>query len=307
MKRQEQDNRFHKLWQDIEAESMGRQHGSNEVDESTIERHEFNLLAEKLERYTVAAPSIEQTQALMAVLSPIITDVSRLEHTNAEFTHHQQTNTSLWKRFADLSLQQVRLFSWIFWVISAVIIGAGAIMTPLFHKELINPFIAVAPIVAGIGMFYALRSYRTPMGELEATFPVSKSEIMMGRLGVILVYNIGIALLASLMLNFLGLTGSLLLFIISWLVPLCFSTFLTLFAMLMFGTLPGASITLAVLGTQIIMRDVLGPFYLLSDLGYQYWEISKLIGIGVTIVMALYIFRVLLKQDKGAFSDVDPA
>lgn len=301
--REQQNNnhRYDALWQEIE-----------QGDHEQLDRKQFEQMAERMERFTVADPTEQQTQDLIAKLTPLLEkpwqeEVSKHHVYDQQNIGHAQNSRSIWSRLVSLLLQQVPVFSWMFWVISVVIISVGAVMMPFMREQFINPFLMLIPLVSGFGVFYALRAYRTPMGELEASLPVSPAEIMIGRIGVVLIYNIGFALVASIGLFAFSLTDSLFLFIISWLVPLCLCTVLTLVCMLRLGALAGPTLSIAVWGVQLLMREWLGPFYFMSDLNDPFWELSRLIGSVLTVLLLASVIQHLHQKNKGAFSDADSA
>lgn len=282
------------------AEGVAESHAMSSTENNDTSLDETNranieLIVNRLERYTVASPTDEQTEQLIQTIMPIFREQRR------------EQKTHLWSRFISLLMQQMPLFSWMFWVTSTAVIALGALLVPLIKHADINPFLMLIPLVSGFGILYALRSYRTPMGELEATFPVSPVEIVIGRLSIVVLYQIGFALFASLCLFAFDLTDSLFLFIISWLVPLCFSTMLTLVAMLKLGPLAGAGITLVVWGMQMVLGKLLGPFHLLSDIHSPYFSLSRLLGTVLTVALCLYVVRLLLTHDQEVQTDGEHA
>ncbi|MFD2170514.1 hypothetical protein [Tumebacillus lipolyticus] len=259
-----------------------------------------------LERYRVEGPSDEQTKALLARLTPLVAEPERLRFAD-RLPHAEPGSAPLWVALIRFLAPQVRLFSKSFWIVSAVIMMIGALAMPLIGRSGINSFVFVSTFVAGIGVFYALRSYGTPMSKLEATFPVSPVEMMLGRLGIIVLYDMILALAASVLLSLTGQTGPLFAFIIGWLAPLCFCTALAFAAIVRFGPRIGAGLSLAVWAAQLALRDLLGPFYFMSDTGYAYWGSSRIIAFAMTAMLIFVACWTIRYGGKGENGRYDPA
>lgn len=259
-------------------------------------RDQFLDTVRTMERYQVAGPSEQQTQALLASLMPMM-EKEKPASLDSRSLLLKAEPDAFWLRVAHTLGSQVQLFSRMFWIVSALMIGIGAIF--MFHLPFddLNVFVFIISLVSALSVFYALRSHGTPMGRLEATFPVSPVEMAMGRLSIILLYNIAFGLLISIALARFGLTGPLLAFIVSWLVPVCLCIALALVAIIQFGLKLGAVLLIAVWGIQLMMRDILGPFYFMSDQGYEYWGVSRVIGAGLTIVLIILAIRTVRHRD----------
>ncbi|WP_088832448.1 hypothetical protein [Paenibacillus tyrfis] len=269
-------------------------------------REVFEETARGLERYRGAGPSDEQTKALLARLTPQAAEPERPRFAD-RLPHAEPGSAPLWVALIRFIAPQVRLFSKAFWIVSAVIMIFGALAMPLVGRNGINSFVFVSSFVAGIGVFYALRSYGTPMSKLEATFPVSPVEMMMGRLGIIILYDMILALAASVLLSLTGQSGPLFAFIIGWLAPLCFCTALAFAAIVRFGPRIGAVLSLAVWMAQFALRDVLGPFYFMSDTGYAFWGSSRMIAFVIAAILFFVACRTIRNGGKGDKGRYDPA
>ncbi|MEF3302555.1 hypothetical protein [Paenibacillus sp. GYB003] len=289
------DERLERLWNELNDPEL-RERADAECA-GGFGRAAFEETARAMERYQVAGPTDEQTQALLTRLAPLLVEPERVRFADRLLVA-ESGQGSLWLKLIRSITSQVRLFSKSFWIVSAVIMIAGALMMPLAGGEGVNSFFIVSSFVSGVSVFYALRSYGTPMAKLESTFPVSPVEVMTGRLGIIVFYDILLALAASIVLSIGGLTGPLFAFIVSWLVPLCLCTLLAFVAAVRFGPWLGGGLSTAVWVFQLTLRDSLGPFYLFGGPGYPFWGTSRLLGIALTVVLSILAYR-LVRRGRG--------
>lgn len=141
---------------------------------------------------------------------------------------------------------QVRTMHWLFWLTSALMIGIGAVVEGLLASEWFSSsakpdvFLFTILLLPVASVAYSLRSMHTPMSELEATFPVTPVQLMVARIGTILLYDLLLALLFYGILVMTGTSGEFgsntTLLITDLLLPICLSAFAALAAMLRFGT-----------------------------------------------------------------------
>lgn len=85
----------------------------------------------------------------------------------------------------------------------------------------IIPLLAAGPPVAGLGIAYAFRA-GPGMRELEQSCALDLFDATLGRLVLILTYDVGLLLLGSVALRLAGAVPSLPLLVLAWLAPLCF-------------------------------------------------------------------------------------
>lgn len=313
----DRDVRLRRLWLELNDErdsaKQGEDSGSvhsemraSEAEELTYRR--FLETATMMERFQVAGPTDDQTRAVLARLAQEHRRAQEDERIHSperfadQLLYTQAVPTSIRSRMLRTILSQTTLFSPWFWFVSALVIMAGAVFMPFSYGEDFNSFILMLSLVSGASVFYALRSYGQPMAVLEATFPMHPAEVAVGRFCIILLYDIVLAFAASFGLFGVGLTGPLAPFIVSWLVPLCLCASLAFFVILRFGLRIGAILSVAVWASQLLMGEMLGPFYVMSGIGYAYWGMSRWLGAGLTVIIGVagyYLIRDRSKGDEG--------
>lgn len=280
----------------------------DELNESTMSHEELLLLNNKLPRYTATEPSVHDTRVLIERLRPHmqhdLKQTSNLINPVTRFSEllQQRAENDLrgWRRIKQYLLPQAQLLAWPFWLISALVVLLGTMLFVLFGvdiAELFNsyqwhthPLILLIPLLTGFSLSYSLRSYGTPMYELELSFPITPAQWLLSKLTVIVIYDIVLATAASFIFYSIAPASSgtpsysLLPFIVSWLVPLCLYCAGSVACMLRFGTLKGSLVMAATWFIQMLMMSKLGVLYFLSDPSYEQWQESKWLALLLTLV-----------------------
>lgn len=174
----------------------------------------------------------------------------------------------------------------------------GALESAALHT---NVLIVLVPLLAGLSVSYACRSFGTPMFELELSFPMTPLQWLLGRFTVIVFYQAGLALAASFVLTQGWLSDSLPAFVISWLVPLGLYCAGTLALTLRFGTWYGTLLMASLWIGQLPLQKHLGPLYFVSDTNHPHWAASKILALLITLLLAADAVRQLRKQRAGQF------
>lgn len=311
-RRNTREERMRGIWNELNDRSVDEPTDVGDLDHD-LNHNVFEASVLRMERYQVAGPSEVQTKALLARLTPLMVQQDTPPRFADQLYDAERGRYPLYFRFIRSIIPQVQLFSWLFWIVSALLLIVGAVVMPLMdfnnfsNLDNFNSFFIVSVLLPGISVFYALRSYGTPMGGLESTFPVSQAEVIMGRLSIILLYDIVLASGVSVMLSIYGLTGPLFVFIISWLVPLCLCATLAFVGIICFGTKVGGVISIAAWGVQLFVGNRLGPFYFISDTGYEFWETSRVIASVLTVILIVIACITLRSSGKGDNVQHDPA
>lgn len=298
------------------CKELQEQQQLEERSETSVGRGEYDpviAVFNQLDRYTVDGPSQQATADLLALAASYTTlpeqevtvpspkRVARLD----ERTGQQQSAVavSLPVRLMQAMAVQARTMHALFWLISALVAGAGAAIqwlavTKLFAIPGLSAiFLSTVLLLSVASVAYSLRSMHTPMSELEATFPVTPLQLMVARMGTILLYDLFLALLFTGLLVMTDTSGEFgvhaTIRIIDLLLPICLSTFAALAAMLRFGTWPGTVIVLAVGVLQFVAGDSLGVFQLFGAYGSAHWLASKLIAAALTIALGICTYLLL--------------
>jgi len=273
--------------------------------ESSRKDNEFEEVFKKLDHYSVDGPSQHQTQSLLslaasyAALSEQV-DVqagSRRVRRYDRLVRESVEATTLPVRLMKHMIAQTRTLHWLFWLISALMVGIGAVIEGLttngWFSSPTKPdiFLYTMLLLPIASVAYSLRSMHTPMGELEATFPVSPLQLMVARIGTILLYDLFLALMFYGVLSLTGdgvqFGGTTAVVVADLLLPICLSTFAALTAMLCFGTWPGTVLVLAIGIIQFSAGERLGIFHLFSQYGSHYWLLSKLIAVTLSAMLGI--------------------
>lgn len=288
-----------------------------EKDKTAVDRWEYNQIGavfNQLDRYTVEGPSGQQTQSLLALAAGYATQPERAvaAPSSRRVARHggpecQPTVAmSLPVRLMQRMAVQARTMHWLFWLISALMVGTGAVIEGLAASEWFSfpaksdVFLFTILLLPVASVAYSLRSMHTPMSELEATFPVPPLQLMVARIGTILLYDLILALLFYGILVTTGTSGefgsSTAALITNLLLPICLSTFAALAAMLRFGTWPGTAVVLAVGVIQFSAGERLGVFQLFSEYGSAHWLASKLVGVSLAVALGVCTSMLLRHQ-----------
>lgn len=302
---------YGQLYSELEEEQQ--QEDNHEATEDGITPERIGTLFDQLERYTVDGPSRKQTQTVLALAAayanqpqrtaavPSAARTARPNDDAAGRPLHTPASLPVW--LMQHMAIQARTMHRLFWLVSALMAGIGASIEGMaVRKGFLSPaipdvFLVTVLLLTVASVAYSLRSMHTPMSELEGTFPVTPTQLMVGRIGAILFYDLCLTLLFYGMLVFMGLSGhyggSVAIRIIDLLLPICLSTFAALAAMLRFGTWPGTVIVLAIGVLQFVAGDRLGVFQLFGAYGSAHWLASKLIAVALAIALAICTYLLL--------------
>ncbi|MBP1995090.1 hypothetical protein [Paenibacillus eucommiae] len=288
-----------------ELQEQRRLEEKSEASADQWEHERIGAVFSQLDRYTVEGPSSQQTQSLLALAAAYATQPERtgVALPSRRVARHDKLErqtavaTSLPVRLMQRMAAQARTMHWLFWLISALMLGAGAAIEGLAASEWFSSpakpdvFLFTILLLPVASVAYSLRSMHTSMGELEATFPVTPVQLMVARIGTILLYDLLLGLLFYGILVTTGTSGefgsSTAVLITELLLPICLSTFAALAAMLRFGTWPGTAAVLAVGVIQFAAGDRLGVFQLFSEYGSAHWLTSKLVAVGLAVALGV--------------------
>lgn len=288
-----------------ELQEQRRLEEKGEAAADRWEHDQIGAVFSQLDRYTVESLSGQQTQSLLSLAAAYATkpEWSVAAPSSRRVTSHDRTGrqpavaTSLPVKLIQRMAAQARTMHWLFWLISALMVGTGAIIEGLAASEWFsssakpNVFLFTILLLSVASVAYSLRSMHTPMSELEATFPVTPVQLMVARVGTILLYDLLLALLFHVILVMTGTSGefgsSTTVLITDLLLPICLSAFAALAAMLRFGTWPGTMAVLAVGVIQFSAGERLGVFQLFSEYGSAHWLASKLVGVSLVVTLGV--------------------
>jgi hypothetical protein len=288
-----------------ELQEQRRLEEKGEAAADLWEHDQLGDVFSQLDRYTVEGLSSQQTQSLLTLAAAYATQPersvaapsSRRVASRIRPGRQPSVAMSLPVKLIQRMAAQARTMHWLFWLISALMIGIGAVIEGLAASEWFSSsakpdvFLFTIMLLSVASVAYSLRSMHTPMSELEATFPVTPVQLMVARIGTILLYDLLLALLFYVILVMTGTSGELgsitTVLITDVLLPICLSAFAALAAMLRFGTWPGTAAVLAAGVIQFFAGERLGMFQLFNEYGSAHWLESKLVAVNLTVVLGV--------------------
>ncbi len=258
---------------------------------------ERQRLTALLPRYTVASPTRRQTAALIDRVLPLLDDGPVVADQGDRQSGGKLATGARWL------IPQFQLLSVWFWVGSVMAIGISLLcIEPFAALDLpvhTNPVVLAAPLLSLVAVAYACRSYGTPMYELELSFPSTPAQWVMGKISSVLAGYIVLFSVASLITTWNDLS-LILPFTVSWLVPLCLYSVLTVLLLMRVGV-TGATIVMILLWlSQALLRERLGMFYWLGDWNAPYFASSKAMGGMLTLLAVVYMAYRLRRSSTGA-------
>jgi len=269
------------IWNDLEDQDRNEQ-----------SRREIANAIDKLERYTVPTPATKETADFASLLG------KRWE------SERKPTFVETMRKSARVLLiiqPHLNLFKGAFWFASLCIAALGLLLDRFAADEsAVQPFLFTAPLLAALSVCFAFRSYGTPMFQLEMSMPLSPVQLIFGRLTLVVVYDIAIALLFSIPIA--GNQGFAA-FIFSWLVPLGVTSFTALAVMLYSGLYAGLISSLALWMVQLVMNKHLGILYLFSKNTNALWLQSKIAGCLIIVLLFAVLWNKIRKLGVPAFGE----
>lgn len=154
-------------------------------------------------------------------------------------------------RLMRLVRSQTRMLGWPFWLVSAFLVLLGGWLGFYGNYPADNPLAVVVPALAALSVCAAFRSFGTPMFELEMTMPVTPSQLVYGRLILIIGYDMLIALMATPIAAYGGRAAGVL--VAGWLLPLALVSMSALAAVLYVNAFAAAGISMGVWFVYLLM------------------------------------------------------
>lgn len=247
-------------------------------DETEIENEILELEKElelSLHMYDVEFPSEEELLTTIEKLRPFVpTRKKRMA------LFHEGTNNLL-KR----SMNEVFYISPLFWIANSLLLLISVIGT-IWTKE--NPYhlmLVLAPLPTITGLIEVLKSRNEGMEELEMSFAFSFQEIILAKMLVIGVFNLGINIVTTFILSLTFpdiFVGKLLLF---WITPF---TILTALAFLLIRVLRNVYVITGAIILWIACSTVIGYTSLLEKMEH--------VPVGIYFVMIIVAAAITLKK-----------
>lgn len=240
---------------------------------------------ERLDRYTVNTPPVRYTDALIAVLKPIVKEHSSLPPEDERPTYSD--GRLAFPVIFRLVRPQAMLMSKWFMVASALVFCGGLGVTSLVNGDAAKFLTNAAPILGIMTLFYEFRAKLSAIDELEATCPYSPAQLAAARLIIVLAYDTLLCLAVTPLVSYWQ--GHIAWQVaIRWLAPLLLMLGIALATSLRFGIMGGCLVAMAAWSVQ----------YVLSDGGSIFWRLlpgqaavrADLIGVAVGVALILYSY-----------------
>ncbi|WNS46080.1 hypothetical protein [Paenibacillus sp. MMS20-IR301] len=306
-------SRDSQLNRELQEQRQLEEKGEAAADQWKLEQ--LGAVFGQLDRYTVEGLSGQQTESLLLLAAAYAAKPQQVAEAPAPLSARMARQDRPGRlsgpamplpiRLVQRMAAQARTMHWLFWLISALIAGTGAVIERLAASGWAKPdvFLSTVLLLPVASVAYSLRSMHTPMSELEATFPVTPMQLMTARIGTILLYDLLLALMFYGIIATAGPRGGsgagIAVLISDLLLPVCLSTFAALAAMLIFGTWPGSAVVLAAGVIQLSAGERLGMFQLFSEYGSAHWLASKLVA--VSLALGLVVGTMLLLRRRYYF------
>jgi hypothetical protein len=265
---------------------------------------EIETLPEEFEESAKALQMLERFIAPPASQGMIEKTLQRIQREASEEASSQE-RPNIFKRILSVAVSQVESSSYSFWFITVLLFLGGNLLMPQIHigKSDISSIALFAPLIAVFSIFYSLRSIYYDVFEFELACPVTPLQLTLGRLLVVLSYNILLNTATSLLLVWrqdIALTFWEL--VITWLAPLTFFIGLTFILCIYFGNILGTILALGIWGIHVFFLEQLGHVYLFTQPGTEGWFLQKLMlllaGIGFILVSAFRSERFFPSFDR---------
>lgn len=275
-----------------------------ELGEET-EREALVQTMERLDQYTVTAPSAHSTDELIAFLTPILQNRTSMAHDvkakpapsgadaplKAAITGHRKLPVVL-----QLIQPQAMLLSRWFVLISVLVLIAGLAITKAVNGNMLRFLANASPVLGILTVFYEFRAKLSGTNEMEAACPYSPAKLAAARLLVVLSYDTLLCLAATPFVSY-GQVQMLWQVIVSWFAPLLLMLGIALAVSLRFEIVGGCLVAATVWVLQLTVSErgsmaalilpkqpaVFGDFIsmgigaLLLLYAYQHWKSNSVI------------------------------
>jgi hypothetical protein len=203
----------------------------------------------RLSAWRAPEPAPQETARLVTRLAPVLpaeSGISRLKH--------------CWPLL--ILRAQLRVVRGEIWAASLLIMLLGTLVTLSMYDRLspgdVLPLVWIAPIVTAIGIAYLYGPEVEPAIEIERATPASTRLVLLARLALIFVFDLGLGLAASLVLVTLDTGLTLWPLIMTWLAPMSFLSMLSfLVSVVLLDPTAAAAISLGLWMLQSLVQYAL--------------------------------------------------
>jgi hypothetical protein len=244
---------------------------------------------EVLDNYTVAPPSAEATDHLLAIVTLGLPE----QPVHEDFAAEKDIHFFILARL-QLALSQARLFSCSFIAFSILLLLCGIGLTSMLNGDTVRFLANAAPLLGILTLLYQFRSNYNRMNELEATCPYTPAQLAAARLLLVLVYDTLLCLAATFLVS--NNHYELWQVIVHWLAPLFLTLGIALLSSLHFGIWGGCLLSTAVWVINLVAsKDGKSIFSVLVP--YTPIIYLDLIGTAIGLTLLAFAYRRLSRAD----------
>lgn len=290
--RQRQRNKPTALNEHRERQAADRKNAMSEED---IPLHESDIadIAAYLDAYTAPEPPAGSTAALVSAVEK---EMDRLYGRAAVLiAKHRLSISDIWYALK----AQIHFYPIYIWAAALVILLAGSSITRNMPGAEADFMVAMVPWLGSGLTLYGLYQRRGVWGDLERISPVSAEVAVLGRWLAAICLDAAAAIIASAVSVAAGWEDSFAMLTLSWLIPLLLSAALALALTLRFGIATAFGASTALWAAQLVLKEELGPLYLLGRPDTVFWAASRWIGLAAASVLALWSVAMLRCQNGG--------
>ncbi|QHA93247.1 hypothetical protein [Bacillus sp. N1-1] len=248
-------------------------------------------LEQPLKSYLATSPRSEDTQKLLLSLQD---SFDELKPSQVEFQFDQDAEPAK-PSLAKQCLNQFSSYHWAYWLISFLIFAMLTVISS-GSMESDSLFPIVVPIYLLFGVLYSYKTWNKEMRMVESITPFPPALLLLSKLLVVLVVNIGLSLLSTLYIvkdNTMINPGT---FLLHWFAPLLFLTGLLAFVMFHKGVIAG--FIAALLGWVLTFLVLPYTVFAISGEAFQQnflFVVSYLVILGLGVGMLFLSYRKSLR------------
>lgn len=212
----------------------------------------------------------------------------------------------LWRTLAVVR-RQTRVFSFGFWAAGALVALIATFVTLYLRLAVLSgridltafglalPFGIISPVIAALGVSYALRSFENGPWEVELSCPITPAGMAFGRFIIVLAYVTGLSLVAAVVMGgrTQPLAGAEILaaVVTTWLAPVLFLGAVSLYLSLRFSPLTGTVISLGLWAALVTARHYRPGVGLVADPGQAWLSVLPAAMFLATVALLLAASR----------------
>ncbi|MDQ7793323.1 MAG: hypothetical protein RDU89_02755 [bacterium] len=249
-------------------------------------------LTRALQAWRVAAPTPGQTEELVA----LVRNLPRPGPFRVQMERERGARPSTGGSplgILQLTLAQVGFFRPWFWLASLVTVAGGLAFIVLTGSSATTLLATLVPVLTALGVAHAFRAAGSGAWEVEMACPISPVHLTLGRLVVVVAYDILLGATASLVVWWGSPPLLLSALVLSWLTPLLLTASFALYLCVVLPLSAGAAGALAAgfWVAQVLVRRLGLGVSLFAGPGDPAWPLLQVVGLAVAGFFTLMSLR----------------